>query len=339
MDHRESYAKNWDQAAAAEMLRQAESDRAAMAARPGIGRRLFGLPELDAPLYQAAGLWLSAHGEMAPTTTPQPASAPDVFLATKLYPDGGHTALIGDLTAALSSIHPGAPPPFLLLSQIQDSEKPPPPEVIERTGIRPQNIRIIAAPCPAQRMAGLLRTLRALRPRRLFLLHHPEDSAAAACARNEVVPECYLLHHADAAPSLGVFLPDIRLIDLHPHAAALSRNQGLRPALLPLTCPDPGPPGIPPSAPFATAVCGSHHKFDDALFLSYADTVPLILENIDSEHIHIGHLPKAKLATIRDRIAARGQDPDRENHSRQHRRQPPHDSLPCSNPSRECARD
>ncbi len=274
----------------AEWLELLECARAAqhrVSMLPGLGRMAIGLRRWDTALLRMGREWLADHPNPDPPN--ESSAAGDVYLATQIFPAGGHTALIGDFVRALAS--PRAP--HLILTNLNAANSAPLEERIwRRTEIPPENITLLLGPSIFDRMEELFARLRQLRPKRLFLFHHPEDPLAGAVAQPEIAPACVFVHHADSTPSLGLHLPGIELIDLNPGAVATSRLLGLTSSCLPLTAPDPGPRphGFLRRGSLVTATSGSAPKFNRAYAYSYPETVGVILDATRGWHLHIGPL-------------------------------------------------
>lgn len=282
-------------------------------AQPGLGARALGARECDWALWRMGREWIAAHdAEMCHRAeTASAGFGPDVYLATQLYPDGGHTALIGDFVRALDSKEERA---HLILTNIDGlNSSPLSGKIRSRTGIPADNITLLDGRSLFDRLQSLFAQLLALRPRRLFLFHHPDDPLASVVAQPEIAAQRILVHHADSTPSFGLHLPGIQIIDLNPIAASMSRLLGLAAEWLPLTAPDPGarPHGFLRRGELVTATSGNAHKFTSDYVYSYAETVGVILRNTGGWHVHIGWLEETTLAEIASALRAKNLAPDR----------------------------
>ena len=260
-------------------------------AQPGLGKRALGVAEWDAQLWQLGRAALQAPADRVGTTP----IGGDVYLATQLYPAGGHTALMGDFIRALN-----APSQVIVTNALGHNKPPLSEKICARLGLPASSITLLSGPSLAERGEQLLAQLLALQPRRLFLFHHPEDPLACVAAQPELAGQCVLVHHADSTPSFGLHLPGVRLIELNPIAAAMSRLLGLAPALLRLTVPDPGPRpgGFLQRGHLVTATSGSQHKYTKPYVYNYAQTVAVILQATRGRHLHIGPLDAVVLDNI-----------------------------------------
>lgn len=274
----------------------------------------LGWQKADQILTRLGQEWLAKNAPDSDASAAANENGPDVFVASLLYPIGGHTALIGDFVRALAAISPAAPPPHLIITNCHGEQAPSlSPEIMERVAIGSGKIDILPGPELGDRMEQLLARLLQLRPRRLFLFHHPDDPVACAAAQPVVSPQRFLVHHADSTPSFGLYLPGIRIIDATPGAAASTRIQNLESALLLLTAPDPGPRTIDflQRGNLVTATCGTHHKFRTESPYNYPGIVGVVLDSTRGWHVHVGPLEDFKLSAIRDALRARNVEVER----------------------------
>jgi hypothetical protein len=286
---------NWN-----DSLYRLRAQRAAIGHHPKLGAMACGWKEGDEKLL-SLGRECLAFGPQKPAASAQ---GPDVFIATALYRIGGHTALIGDLVRALAQISPETSPRLIVTNANEEHTGALTPEIIARTAVDPDKIDMLPGPEAADRLEQLLARLCELRPRRLFLFQHPDDPVACAGVQRKIGGETFLVHHADSVPTFGLHVPGIRVVDLTPGAAAMSRAQGLDAALLLLTAPDPGPRPITflQRGKLVTASSGIGHKFKSQHRYTYADAVGVILRTTRGWHVHIGPLDDSQLSEIRESL-------------------------------------
>lgn len=266
-------------------------------------RELQKLPEL--PLFpagvKAADQFLLAMGQLALEQTGPPAeesrTGRDCILASEIFALGGRALLAKDLATALHE------KPELWLTKDQS----PSPEAVAHAG----SLRIRTFPGNNlwQKTLALVSALGKNRPRRLFLLHSPDDvtAAAVAAAGQKMGCQLYLLHHADATPCSGLFLPDCQLIDFTPRAAAFSRYLlGLESIWLPLTCPDPKPPKrtFKASGTMTTATSGHPTKFRIMAHPDYPELICSLLQATNGRHLHIGALDRKIKRDLAQKLAS-----------------------------------
>ena len=264
--------------------------------QPGLGARSLGVAADDLALHAIGQKWLDSHADEVAAALVSNERGGDVYLATRLFDFGGHTALIGDFVQALAE---SEPLPSLLLTD-PHQPFPLPDEILSRSGIPAGNVRLITGASLEERLDELFRELLRLRPRRLFLFHHPKDPLPAAVCHPLVAQQRILVHHADSTPTFGIFLPEQLIIDLNPIASSITRLLGLESELLVLTAPDVGlrETGFLTRGHLTTASCGSQYKFKRKHTYNYAETVGVILQTTGGWHFHIGPLDSEMLREI-----------------------------------------
>lgn len=273
-------------------------------------QKLEELPMFAAGCSQADGLLHQVGGSLqASVAAALPAAAPlqgDLILATFLYVEGGHTALIRDLAEAL----PHPPLALWLTMQHPYARLGLKAGALERTGI-PGLARPFGGEEPGSCAGGMVKALMELRPARVFLLHHPHDcvAVAVAAAAAAMGSSLCLLHHADSSPTSGLFLPGARIVDFTPRACAFSRSMlELNSSYLPLTCPDPGREerSFPASGSLTTALSGNADKVGAMCNPGYPELVARVLAATGGTHVHIGPLPPARLKGIASALRRQG---------------------------------
>ena len=226
----------------------------------------------------------------------------DLFIATQIYAVGGHTAVIGDYVRASESARAAVILTGTVEREIHNGY--PPAEIIERLAIGADCLRVCPHEDRAMATRWLMHQIHQLRPRRVFLFHHPQDAVAIAAARPSLCRNLYLVHHADRQATLGLHQRGTRIVDLSPFTGAFThRVLGLESFYAPLIISDPGePPARDIKAPFTTVSSGSAHKFGQ----DYAENIARVLETTGGRHIHIGFLKEKRLGKIRAHLEGRG---------------------------------
>ncbi|MFM7182423.1 MAG: hypothetical protein ACKO2G_13290 [Verrucomicrobiales bacterium] len=270
---------------------------------PLLGHRGVGVPQADALLAEFSVKLRDLLPKRSVAN-----DGPNLYIATQIYKDGGHTGLLGDMARAIEG-----PARLLITNKHGHHPKKPGPAHLERIGRLAEGIIVLRSEKELERFEELLGWLREMRPRRVILFHHPDDPLPVIAAAASGADQVAIVHHADAIPSLGLHLPGVILIDLNPTAAAFSRAWGLSPALLPMTVPDPGPRprGFLVRGQPVTATCARSHKLRSEHPVCYTNAVPEILASTGGWHVHIGALEDEMLATILRGMDERGIARDR----------------------------
>ena len=289
-----------DKAGWNDLLEQAVRDFETLYYHPGLGSKALGFPETDALLWKKGHAWLTAHAAEIGETSFE--NGPDVYLATTVYANGGHTPLIGDFVKALDP--EGSSSHLIITKQDGNKTDPLPEKIRHRVNLPTSHIIQIESETPADRLEELVSHLCRLKPRRLFLFHHYNDPLASVVSHPALAKQRILVHHSDGLPSFGLHLPGIEIIDLHPSGASTSRMLGLNTSLLLLTSPDPGPrpPGFLKRGHVVTATSGSGHKYESSFGYTYEEAVAVILRTTAGWHIHIGPLKQSQLDGIKEQL-------------------------------------
>ncbi len=261
-----------------------------------------GVREADV-LLEEIGLYLhSSHKTKAASARPLNG---DLIIATYFYPVGGHAPVARDLANSLA-----VPPLGLWLTMCHPwGTQGLKPGSLKRTGLSEVS-RLFDGSDQWSCAQQLVDSLAALRPARIFLLHHPYDCAAviAAAAARAMGASVSLLHHGDMRPSAGLYLSGIRIIDFTPRASCFVRSiLGLPSAYLPLVCPDPGRKRIHfrASGCLTTGLSGNEMKVAAMKNPAYPELVSEILSVTGGMHIHIGPLSPDFRKSITARLEAR----------------------------------
>ncbi len=231
-------------------------------------------------------------------------SGPDVFVATRFYGIGGHTALLVDYAAASSA--DGA---RILLTGCGGSEPALSGSAATRLGALADSTEIAPDVSFGERAEWLVRRLRELRPGRVFLFHHPDDATAVAGVMAADVPACFLVHHVDSTVCSGLFCEGVRVIDLLPYATSFSREVlGLSAIGIPLGVPDIefDPVSTRVDDGVITATNGSSKKFLFDGPLALPGMIARILDVTRGRHFHIGPLSDKRREMVVSALSERG---------------------------------
>jgi hypothetical protein len=233
-----------------------------------------------------------------------------VYVVTRLQKSGGHTRIIEDFIGAQPAGR------HIILST----------ELAGRSdvnyvmkGLAGQTAVVFERAPKAsyrQRLTWLQERLLKIRPNRVYLFNHHQDSVAVAAIQPEMKLEACFYHHGDHHLCLGVHLSHLRHIDPHPVVYHNCRNVlGIENTYVPFTFEDRG--ARPVDLPFlsdgtlTTCTAARLNKIEVPYFISYLDLVPDLLKATGGRHVHVGLLTPWALFRIRRGLKRYGIQPDR----------------------------
>ena len=233
-----------------------------------------------------------------------------VYIITRLQKSGGHTRVIEDfIKAQPAGRH------IILSTELAGSSD----VNYVMKGLAGQAAVIFErAPKVSyrRRLTWLQERLLKIRPKRVYLFNHHQDSVAVAAVQPEMKLEACFYHHGDHHLCLGVYLSHLRHIDPHPVVYHNCRNVlGIENTYVPFTVEDKG--ARPVDLPFlsdgtlTTCTAARLNKIEVPYFISYLDLVPRLLKATGGKHIHIGLLTPWALFRIRRGLKRYGIQPDR----------------------------
>ncbi|HMS83260.1 MAG TPA: glycoside hydrolase family 99-like domain-containing protein [Nitrospira sp.] len=229
----------------------------------------------------------------------------DVFVATELYREGGHTAVIEQIIGA----QPERNHKILLTDIFRRADYQ---SICERFA----GLRVSIECAPKTTLLDKLKWLRgrlvSLGPSRTFLFNHHQDAVAIAVTQPKLNSEVIFYHHADHQLCLGVFLTSVVHVDPHNLGFFNCRNKlGIDHNIYwPLAFKDSGP--RPSSLLFLsegmlrTCSSGNSGKFERHYRYSYPEEVPNLLKVTGGVHIHVGALSSRAMQVIHDGLEKRG---------------------------------
>jgi hypothetical protein len=222
-----------------------------------------------------------------------------VYVASRLYPFGGHTAVLADIIR----LSPPADSVILITGIGGPTDHA---AIRHRFGSTPDVVFEFAPNgTHFDKLNWLQRRLRELAPDDVWLFNHHQDSVAIAGVQPNANYRLHYCHHGDHQLCLGVFLSYADHIDLHPMGFHHCRNalNIYANRYLPLVVKDlghrPAAHAFKDKAGLVTCTAGSSNKVEIPYFIRYADVVPELLHASKGRHIHIGHLGFATLHRIR----------------------------------------
>ena len=233
-----------------------------------------------------------------------------VYIVTKLQKSGGHTRVIEDFIKA----QPGGQHVILSTELGGRSDT----GYLMKGLAKQANIVFEQASKEnyQQRLTWLQKRLLKIRPERVYLFNHHQDSVAVAAIQPEMKLDASFYHHGDHHLCLGVYLSHLEHIDPHPMGYHNCRDVlGIDNTYLPLTVDDKG--GRPADWPFlpdgalTTCTAARSNKIEIPYFVSYLKLVPKLLKATGGRHIHIGRLTPWALFKIRRGLRRYGIQPGR----------------------------
>lgn len=170
---------------------------------------------------------------------------------------------------------------------------------------------------PLKKYEWLAEKLSLLRPKRIFLFNHHEDSVIVSSINSWIIlSNVYFIHHADTNLTLGAKLKNVVHIDLHNIGFDICRNQlGVNDNVyLPLTVPDRGFLDCGTTTGdcwIKTCSSGTYNKFSSGDDFLYFDVIAERLSKLPGNHVHIGKIPEADFSKLRSMLQARKINADR----------------------------
>jgi len=221
-----------------------------------------------------------------------------IYIVTKLQESGGHTRLIeGFIKAQPEGQH-------VILSTELDGRSDS--DYLINGLAKQADIVFKQAPKVnyQQRLTWLQKQLLEIRPVRVYLFNHHQDSVAVAAIQPEMNLDASFYHHGDHHLCLGVHLSHLEHIDPHPMGYHNCRDVlGIENCFIPLAVNDKGcrPNGLPFMADgiLTTCTAARSNKIESPYFISYLDVIPDLLRITGGRHIHIGRLTPWALFKIR----------------------------------------
>lgn len=263
------------------------------------------LDDVAAKIGHAA--WASNAQKPQPQTLDE-AQRPWLFIATYMYPAGGHTKVMEDYIKLADGR-----PCVVLLTNLANGD----PEV-HRGQLYVDEVNRLGAMSSISTSGGLTDKLNwlqhqiaTLNPAKTFLFNHFYDSVALAASVVAPAGTGYFLHHSDYKFSLGVQAAHLNHIDFHPAGLCLCRDKLKVPNQVywPLSATDSGIRGdnsFYKNGRFTTASSGAPLKYDAPYPYSYFDLIAPIICATDGMHVHIGDLNVEQLARIHNGLAQNG---------------------------------
>lgn len=239
-------------------------------------------------------------------TPPAPQDLPVfAYIVTKLQKSGGHTRVIEDFIRARPEAH------HVIWSTELDGHSDT--DYVLNGLSKQANIVFEKAPKAnyQQRLTWLQKRLLKLRPKKVYLFNHHQDSVAVAAIQPEMKLDAAFYHHGDHHLCLGLYLPNFEHIDPHPMGYHNCRDElSIENTYIPLTVDEKG--DRPTDWAFlrdgtlTTCTAARSNKIEIPYFVSYLDLVPKLLKATGGKHFHIGRLTPWALFKIRQGLKQYG---------------------------------
>lgn len=233
-------------------------------------------------------------------------------IATQLYGVGGHSKVVADITRLI-----GGEQVSLILTDLYGNiaYQRLIGEDMAARGYHCRALLALKAPTVLDRTIELYRLLCAIRPTRIFLLHHHLD----VCAVTATYPfrdVAEFVHHADHLPCLGATVGYSAHVDLTYTCHPICTAAGLNPIYSGMTLPDISVIQSAKAAdgPLVFGTCGTIGKYRQegrASRYRWVDWVIPSLRMPNSKFIHIGPTDAALEEEVRQGLADAALDPQR----------------------------
>jgi hypothetical protein len=233
---------------------------------------------------------------------------PWLFIATYMYPAGGHTKVMEDYIKLAQGR-----PCVVVLTNIANGDP-----VVHRDQLYVEEVKNLGAQADISVTGNLTEKLQwlqmkivELNPAKTFLFNHYYDSVAVAASVVAPPGTAYFLHHADYKFSLGVQAEHLNHIDFHAAGLCLCRDKLKVPNQVywPLSATDMGiraEDSFYKNGRLTTATSGAYHKFTSPYPYKYIELIPHIIRTTDGFHVHIGELTAEVRAEIDQHLDRNG---------------------------------
>ena len=234
----------------------------------------------------------------------------NIFVATEIYPIGGHTRLILDITRNLKA------PAVIILTDIFENYKSSRMslEHFQELGLDIEII-VLSGVGLVEKITKLRRLLMSFSPSNIWIAAHHEDVVAyTACRKFDCIfAKMIYLHHCNYNPTLGATRQDYIHVDLMQSDVEMCRDTGMvKPILLPLhvELPERLKPveAVLRSSNFKTATSTRSNKIVFKGPLAYQKIVSSIISTTQSKHYHVGDLSVRQIEIIQNELKAEGLD-------------------------------
>lgn len=229
-----------------------------------------------------------------------------LLIATELYPLGGHSRVLEDISRELVK-------PTIVLTDLFGTYQNDPKQ-LDWVGERYSHADLVVLPPGSawEKSVMLRRYVAALNPETIVHFGHHQDPIPYVGTLRGGAPRQVFMHHGDHNPSLGATLKGLRHVDLSDGVRDLcAAHLGKRPDVLPLYVEDLGIKANAPDAADSVASSGHPAKYARTGPVSLAAIVRATLGTVAGCHHHIGPLDADWVAEIRAELRSQGIAPER----------------------------
>jgi hypothetical protein len=235
----------------------------------------------------------------------------DIYVASELYPHGGHTPLIGDCIRA----NPDRQSIVLVtnIANRQDSIKGP---ISDRLGLDVDQVHVCNECSLVGKLKWLSHAIDAIDPEKLLLFNHGHDCVTVAVTASANDMPVWFVHHVDRRPCVGAYHPGFVHVDVTPYCFAYCGAKGVltKHRYLPLTAVDQGCRDFASrqsEQKLTTASSGAASKFALDYWPNYVEVIAVLLARTGGRHVHIGPLTHKFMQRFQQELEARDVPSDR----------------------------
>lgn len=220
-----------------------------------------------------------------------------VYLVTKMQVSGGHSRVIRDLiNCAETGVH------YILSTELSGRTEVKSLHCFQEKG-RKVIFESSSEGSFLKKLKWLQMRLLELRPQKVYLFNHHQDSVAVAAIQPEMNFNAYFYHHGDHHLCLGLYCSHLKHIDPHPMGFFNCRDKlGINNIYLPLSIEDQG---IQNKKKFmsqgylVTCTAARSNKVEIPYYVNYIDTIPQLIKATGGKHVHIGKISFLAVMKIR----------------------------------------
>jgi hypothetical protein len=268
-----------------------------------LGKFLY-YEQLDNRLQTLAGC-LSQQFNNLPQS---PLSQNTLIIASELYSVGGHSRVVADIArfVPLTTI--------VVTDMLWQIRKAPDMMDWQFDAFPSSSVIVLNQLSLWGKCAALFELTLRLQPKNILYFNHHEDPIPFVGTLEHKGSHKTLIHHCDHNPSLGNTLKNVDHVDFTEEMAVeCSSNLRRNCSVLPLYVPDCGQKLFKArnGTKVSAVTSGSGNKFSRGGSLSLSNIVKTVLDSIDGDFFHIGHIDSDWISEIRTHLSEQGIDPKR----------------------------